>query len=949
MRTIIFVASALIALSGCTEQARDKATPEVVLSSDANYTAADIAWLELTNPQIESNDGTSDYFEKFVLQLERQRQDFRETGLEFWHQFPDDPRRYVWLISTVYFAPEYPRDINEWARAERMLGPNVTERDAEAQEFWLETYENLRSDFLSSAAVSDVQKRQLRAAELRDLHRRFDHAYQRDSVIPDEQVTVDLMIDFLRDFPRPLSEEVSEAGNYAFDRDRVLAPALGQASVGYAPGLAARFRDRMQDEGIVWYDAYARITSDNRYRSRIIRESLDAHFGLAQNFQKNGLSNWVDWRSSNPSDESVLFGLYASSGNYPARNISDRVDTVDTATDYADIHISLAYFRELGLIHFDRMPLGAQLNWVIETSARAPFGVHNMVAFMFDPPEDFRTGSKGKVDIDWLIASDAAVTSRMDQLIADDRLDEDAKKLLRRMRADLGSTAAAYLWSIRGDQSLLRQKLEEIRDLDLIHGQSSDAASVIRNYLRPGEQAFEWYGLTETDLAAYLEPFLEDGGPEMRELAENYLSRVTLEAGMNISLQAPTLAGDRTIAVQDFVGDIVLIDNWDTNCAPCIAAFPNLQEILDDYDDQGFAIMSVAYDGASERERIRQIKSRLGLSWETLNGEGLWPAVSARYGLSGFPQYMLIDRQGRYVAGNDEIAGTRNLRSLLDELIGKDGTSYYEQRPAMWRAADEDSVIYLYGTIHNVRPHFNWWTPEAELAAQESDVVYFEIPKNTRPSSDEQARLRQTYLRNPDGVQLSDFLSFEEAGEVRETIEALGLDWDDIQSYSPDALLSEIETLRMIRSGIQPGGGAEARVLEALRDGQDREHRAFASFEQQYRYAADLSREAQVAFLMNSVRADGDGDSFNALFEAWRSGDLEALERLSVTKPAQEMPEVFRAMVTNRNQKWADELSRAMSDDTGTIFVAVGAGHLVGPESVQALMKRDGFEFQRVQ
>jgi uncharacterized protein YbaP (TraB family) len=33
----------------------------------------------------------------------------------------------------------------------------------------------------------------------------------------------------------------------------------------------------------------------------------------------------------------------------------------------------------------------------------------------------------------------------------------------------------------------------------------------------------------------------------------------------------------------------------------------------------------------------------------------------------------------------------------------------------------------------------------------------------------------------------------------------------------------------------------------------------------------------------------------------------------------------------------------------GTIMVAVGAGHLAGPDSVVALLQRDGFSVQRVQ
>ena len=57
----------------------------------------------------------------------------------------------------------------------------------------------------------------------------------------------------------------------------------------------------------------------------------------------------------------------------------------------------------------------------------------------------------------------------------------------------------------------------------------------------------------------------------------------------------------------------------------------------------------------------------MGLTWTTLNGEGGWPAVSVRYGFIGYSQYMLLDRDGRYITGNDEMElHITNLPQILD-------------------------------------------------------------------------------------------------------------------------------------------------------------------------------------------------------------------------------------------------------------------------------------------
>lgn len=918
--------------------------------SPAVRSSADIAWSSLTSPSVNAVlSGDADRrLPLFSKALELQRQSFRRDGLSFWRRFPNDQRRFDWLVVTTYLEPFYPANIDAWSQAENELGPNLSDKNVAARKAWIDTYRALRKEFVENPSVSNLQRRQLMAAEILSTHRHARYLFQREGMVPDEESVFETMIEFLRTFSGPMSDSGSEPANYAFDRDRVLAPVLGWADTGYSIEAASRFKHRMQEEGIEWYDAYARITSDDRYRSRIIRENLDAHHHLRLYDEDQTLLNWSSLRGSSRQDDRVLYALYASSYNFPSRNISHTDDIVDTAIDYADIHISLARFRELGLLHFDKMPREHQVHWLLETTGRSPFGVNNIVRFMFDPPADFRLGPEELLDIDWLRSSESDVRQRYDQLINDKEISEGTRRTLRTARAGLGTVSAAYLWTMRGERSAVEEKLSEIRDLDTIHGQSGDAARLIRGFLRPGDQSYSWYGLTDTELAAFLEPFITEGGNEMRAVAEAYLERVTLEPGMSVSIQAPTLIGDEVVSTKDFSGSIILVDNWDTNCAPCIAAFPNIQEILDDYGDQGFAIMSIAYDGGSQRASIERIKDRLGLGWTTLNGEGLWPAVSSRYGLSGYPQYMLLDRQGRYVAGNAEIDGTRNLRVLLDELIAKDDTDYYTQYPAMWRIKDNDTTLYLYGTIHSVKPHFDWWTEDVDTIVRSADIVYFEIPHDVPPSPGDRERFQQLFLRNPDGVKLSNLMTDDEAEELRSAVEALGLDWHEIQAYSPDAAAAAIGNARRAAAGIREGESAESQIVRVLRGGKEEERRAFATFEQQYRYMSEMSRGGQIAYLMSVVR-DGDNNEYDALFAAWRSGDLETLERLGVSEPKAEIPEAYNTMVVARNESWADELVRAMNEDSGVIFVAVGAGHLVGPDSLQSMLAEKSFAAQRVQ
>ena len=52
-------------------------------------------------------------------------------------------------------------------------------------------------------------------------------------------------------------------------------------------------------------------------------------------------------------------------------------------------------------------------------------------------------------------------------------------------------------------------------------------------------------------------------------------------------------------------------------------------------------------------------------------------------------------------------------------------------------------------------------------------------------------------------------------------------------------------------------------------------------------------------------------------------------------------------MVADRSARWAQWIEARLSKP-GIVFVAVGAGHLGGKDSVQAVLARDGIKAKRV-
>jgi uncharacterized protein YbaP (TraB family) len=62
----------------------------------------------------------------------------------------------------------------------------------------------------------------------------------------------------------------------------------------------------------------------------------------------------------------------------------------------------------------------------------------------------------------------------------------------------------------------------------------------------------------------------------------------------------------------------------------------------------------------------------------------------------------------------------------------------------------------------------------------------------------------------------------------------------------------------------------------------------------------------------------------------------------------EESPEFYEDVFVDRNRNWTEELLSMLSERQGQIFVAVGAGHLLGDDSVIRMLENEGYEVSRV-
>lgn len=261
--------------------------------------------------------------------------------------------------------------------------------------------------------------------------------------------------------------------------------------------------------------------------------------------------------------------------------------------------------------------------------------------------------------------------------------------------------------------------------------------------------------------------------------------------------------------------------------------------------------------------------------------------------------------------------------------------------PAMWTVRDEDSVIHLFGTVHMLRPETEWRTPELDAALAASDALWLEIAEVESPQN--QALMAEVIARygTDPAYRLSEALSFGERRSLGKALAAIGAEPRSMETFKPWYASLILSTAPVLRAGYAPGSGAERVLSEtARRSGATIE--GFETIEQQLRFFADLPEAVQLDLLRRTLEEyEGATDLLDGMVDAWSEGDLETLETLLIEEMRAETPEIYEVLIVRRNQAWADTI-KTLLEGSGTVFVAVGAGHLVGPDSVQAALARRG-------
>lgn len=264
--------------------------------------------------------------------------------------------------------------------------------------------------------------------------------------------------------------------------------------------------------------------------------------------------------------------------------------------------------------------------------------------------------------------------------------------------------------------------------------------------------------------------------------------------------------------------------------------------------------------------------------------------------------------------------------------------------PALWVVKDEDSTIYLFGTVHVLKPETPWGTARVDQAFASADEYWFEIADLN--NQDGVMPLIQAKGISPDRP-LSSLLTAEELADLDAAARTVGATAAQLDPLRPWLASLQLALASIQKAGYIAANGGD-QILHARAAATGKPIKGFETAPQQIGFIADMSEDAQLAMLRSGLKEFDQADAFlGRMVSAWATGDVDGLDVLIGQEMKAESPEMYTVMLTSRNENWADQVQILLAG-SGTVFISVGAGHLAGEDSLQTKLAQRGIRAARV-
>jgi len=259
------------------------------------------------------------------------------------------------------------------------------------------------------------------------------------------------------------------------------------------------------------------------------------------------------------------------------------------------------------------------------------------------------------------------------------------------------------------------------------------------------------------------------------------------------------------------------------------------------------------------------------------------------------------------------------------------------ERSLFWQVSGNglEKPSYLFGTIHIIGVDDFFLGENARKKLRNSQVLVMEMDiKNINPMAIASKALL------PDNKTIEDYLEPEDYQTLliffRDSIGVNETLFKAAYSRMKPFFLQQMTMLKFM------GGATESYEIyfSNMAEELDIKMAGLETLEEQLAVLDVMSLDEQIEGMVQMIRNYSDQSfNFEELLQAYKAQDINKLYEL--IQSSEDVKDITNTLLDERNQKWIPKLEDFFK--AGNSFVAVGAGHLAGPDGVITLLRNQGY------
>ena len=259
----------------------------------------------------------------------------------------------------------------------------------------------------------------------------------------------------------------------------------------------------------------------------------------------------------------------------------------------------------------------------------------------------------------------------------------------------------------------------------------------------------------------------------------------------------------------------------------------------------------------------------------------------------------------------------------------------------------DDEKVYLLGSVHAGTKEMFPLTEPVENAFLESDALALECRILEQVDSTKmESELKKAYWQKGS---LKDHISVDLYNKFRNRFTELGTNPDNFTIFRPWYISITLQNLLLEKSEYSLDFGVD-RYFEQKAMKQNKPIYEVEGSVEQLQFLSSLADSTQIMFLEYSLRDINDTNTETSdIIKAWQKGNTQQLEKhiFDAYTDFRELSPLFDRLILGRNVKMAEKIESYIHSEE-TIFVVVGAAHVVGEQGIIQILRRKGYFIRRM-